>query len=169
MTVESLNALGPDEAEAWFTQLCTAQKWCGKMVESMPYTNKSSLVAQAKMHWNDMQEDDFLEAFQGHPMIGDINTLREKYASTKALASNEQSGTAGADEGTLNALHKANHEYLDKNGFIFIICASGLSAKTMLDALDKRLQNSRPEEIEIAAQEQLKISLLRIDKAMADE
>jgi len=166
ITVTQLNSLDSEQANQWFVQVCTAQGWCNKMVNSMPYADKASIIKTATDHWAEMQETDFLEAFQGHPMIGDINTLREKYANTKALASNEQSGTANASEQTLNKLHEANHEYLNKNGFIFIICASGLSANTMLVALTQRLANTREKEIEIAAQEQLKISLLRIDKAV---
>lgn len=168
ITTAELNALPPEEANTWFMQICTAPRWCKMMVESMPFASMSSIVEQAKAHWSDMQEEDFLEAFQGHPMIGDINTLREKFAATKALASNEQAGTANADESTLNALHEANHKYLDKNGFIFIICASGLSAETMLAALQERLKNNRVEEVGIAANEQLKISLLRIEKAISE-
>ena len=168
ITTAELNALQSEDAKKWFMQICTAPRWCTKMVNSMPFASMSSIVEQAKAHWLDMREEDFLDAFEGHPMIGDINTLREKFAATKALASNEQAGTANADETTLNALHKANQQYLDKHGFIFIICASGLSAETMLAALQQRLQNDRSEELAIAANEQLKISLLRIQKAVSE-
>jgi 2-oxo-4-hydroxy-4-carboxy-5-ureidoimidazoline decarboxylase len=58
-----------------------------------------------------------------------------------------------------------NREYVNKHGFIFIICASGLSAEAMLNELEIRLPNSTNTEIEKAAQEQIKITLLRIKKA----
>lgn len=169
MKISDLNLLNANDAETWFMQICTASKWCQLMTNSRPYTNKESLIKHATTHWQSMTQPDYLEAFQGHPMIGDVNSLREKYAATKVLASNEQAGAAQADEETLSRLHSANHEYLNKNGFIFIICATGLSAQTMLVKLEERLGNSSEQEMQIAAAEQLKISLLRIDKALSAE
>ena len=99
-------------------------------------------------------------------MIGDVNSLRKKYASTKKMASNEQQGAADADETTLHDLAAANHQYLDKHGFIFIICASGLSAKTMLHILNLRLKNDTATEIDLAAAEQIKITFLRLEKGI---
>ncbi|MEM7267378.1 MAG: 2-oxo-4-hydroxy-4-carboxy-5-ureidoimidazoline decarboxylase, partial [Pseudomonadota bacterium] len=66
----------------------------------------------------------------------------------------------------LHQLKEANHAYLDKHGFIFIICATGLSAQTMLEALQARLPNTTQQEITNAAAEQIKITLLRINKAL---
>ena len=100
-------------------------------------------------------------------MIGDINSLRSKYASTRALAAGEQSGTADADEATLYALKEKNEAYLARHGFIFIICATGLSAQTMLEALQARLPNSTQQEMVNAAAEQIKITLLRINKSLS--
>jgi 2-oxo-4-hydroxy-4-carboxy-5-ureidoimidazoline decarboxylase len=107
-----------------------------------------------------------LTAFEAHPMIGDVNSLRKKYATTKNMASNEQQGANGADDKTLHDLALANHDYLNKHGFIFIICASGLSAKTMLHALMLRLPNDTTTEITLAAAEQIKITLLRLEKGL---
>jgi 2-oxo-4-hydroxy-4-carboxy-5-ureidoimidazoline decarboxylase len=123
-------------------------------------------VQEAKGTWAQCQETDWLEAFEAHPMIGDVNSLRKKFANTKHLASKEQAGASNATDEELHALSKLNHEYKAKFGFIFIICATGLSAKVMLDALQNRINNSREHELNIAAQEQLKITLLRLHKAL---
>lgn len=136
------------------------------MAQSRPFVSMDDIEQKATLHWATMQQNDYLEAFQGHPMIGDVNSLRAKYANTKEIASNEQSGTAVASEATLQALQQANHDYLNAHGFIFIICATGLSAQTMLNALQKRMNNTTADEINTAAQEQLKITLLRMHKAI---
>lgn len=99
-------------------------------------------------------------------MIGDVDSLRKKYASTKAMASGEQSGATGADEETLGELARLNHAYREKFGFIFIVFATGKSALEMLDILKGRIGNDRATEIRNAAAEQLKISFLRIDKLL---
>lgn len=165
-TISNINALSSQHAKTWFEQICTASRWVELMVAAMPFANKASLLESAASHWKAMQKNDYLEAFQGHPMIGDLASLKKKYSATMSFASHEQSAATSADEQTLKALSLANHTYLDKNGFIFIICATGLSAQTMLNAIQTRLLNSTEEEIKIAAQEQLKISLLRIEVAL---
>lgn len=164
-SLDALNNASGDAAHAWFMQTCTSEKWCSNMLKLRPFSSVESLNLQANEQWLPMQTLDHMQAFSGHPMIGDITTLREKYANTKALASNEQIGTQGASEATLQKLQKLNGAYLDKHGFIFIICATGLSAKAMLIELEKRFPNNTPTEIKKAAQEQIKITLLRINKA----
>lgn len=165
MTLNTLNLASDKDAFSWFMQTCTSEKWCIKMVKHRPFENINRLKSVANELWGSMENTDFMQAFQGHPMIGDISTLREKYAQTKALASNEQSGTKGADDAILLALQASNKAYLERHGFIFIIFASGLSANTMLSALEKRLPNTTEIEIQNAAKEQIKITLNRIDKA----
>ena len=97
-------------------------------------------------------------------MIGDVNSLREKFKNTKAMASNEQSGAQSASEETLQELHNLNHAYLDKHGFIFIIFATGKSADQMLQALRNRIDNDTATEIANAAAQQLEIAILRINQ-----
>jgi 2-oxo-4-hydroxy-4-carboxy-5-ureidoimidazoline decarboxylase len=57
-----------------------------------------------------------------------------------------------------------NHEYLNKFGFIFIVCATGKSALEMLDLISDRINNSPDIEIKNAANEQAKITKLRLEK-----
>ncbi|MFC3120056.1 2-oxo-4-hydroxy-4-carboxy-5-ureidoimidazoline decarboxylase [Agaribacter flavus] len=168
MTIDELNTLTTVDAINWFMQTCTASRWCQLMVSNRPYNDAKQLKQQAARCWGDMLKNDYLEAFSGHPMIGDINSLRKKFANTKALAANEQSGTQVASDEVLQCLKAQNKAYLDKHGFIFIVCATGLSAQTMLSILEQRLVNSTEAELKTAAAEQLKITLLRIDKAFGE-
>ncbi|MEC8897924.1 MAG: 2-oxo-4-hydroxy-4-carboxy-5-ureidoimidazoline decarboxylase, partial [Pseudomonadota bacterium] len=50
--------------------------------------------------------------------------------------------------------------------FIFIVCATGKSAPEMLELLEQRLCNTRAEELQNAAQEQAKITELRLEKLL---
>ncbi|RDV27540.1 2-oxo-4-hydroxy-4-carboxy-5-ureidoimidazoline decarboxylase [Alteromonas aestuariivivens] len=169
MTLEQLNQLHKAKASEWFAATCAAKKWVDIMVAHRPYSSIEAVRQQALEAWKTMQQEDLLEAFSAHPMIGDMNSLREKYAHTKTMAAGEQSGAAQAGEATLEALRDGNLAYLDKHGFIFIICATGLSAETMLEALNARLPNDTPTEIRNAAEQQIKITLLRIEKNLSQE
>lgn len=134
------------------------------MVAGRPYRDLDHLLGHSRSLWPDLTEADWLQAFSAHPRIGDINSLREKYASTRSLASSEQAGAREAEESVLERLREGNDRYLERYGFIFIVCATGKSASEMLELLEQRLGNSREQEIRNAAQEQIRITELRLEK-----
>ncbi len=80
-------------------------------------------------------------------VIGDAKALHEKFSKPKSWEGDEQSGANTASPDELNALHQLNIEYEIKNGFIFLICATGKSAGQMLEALQTRLQNDKETEV----------------------
>jgi 2-oxo-4-hydroxy-4-carboxy-5-ureidoimidazoline decarboxylase len=166
MNLAEINSLSDSEAQVWFGQACAANKWIEGMVQQRPYPDLETMLSNAKEIWQNCQNADYLEAFEAHPMIGDVNSLREKFASTKGMASHEQSGASSASDKTLNELSRLNHQYLQQFGFIFIICATGLSAETMLNALEDRVGNDQQTELDIAAAEQIKITLIRLTNGL---
>lgn len=166
MTLTELNQLTPAKAVEALMQCCTASTWVDKMVASRPFTDENALRAAADTCWKDLAESDYLEAFDGHPKIGDVNSLRAKYANTKALASGEQSSVNEASEQVLNDLSQGNDDYFNKFGFIFIVCATGKSAAQMLTLLQARLPNDRQTELVNAAEEQRKIFHIRLEKLL---
>jgi 2-oxo-4-hydroxy-4-carboxy-5-ureidoimidazoline decarboxylase len=168
MSIIVLNALQPQAAHLAFMQCCTANTWVSRMVAAMPYNNLAALSAQADLSWKNLTEADYLQAFEGHPKIGDVSSLREKYRSTEKIAAGEQSGVNTATEQALSELKQLNDDYQEKFGFIFIVCATGKTATQMLDILVKRYANNRAEEIINAAEEQRKIFQLRIEKMIAE-
>lgn len=166
MTLDEFNALPKGEAEQHLKDCNAAERWASQLAAARPFKDAAAWKATAEQIWNSLGEQDYLQAFEAHPMIGDVDSLRKKYASTKAMASGEQSGATGADETTLTELAALNKAYLEKFGFIFIVFATGKSAAEMLAILKNRIGNDRATEIRNAAAEQLKISFLRIDKLL---
>jgi OHCU decarboxylase len=110
-----------------------------------------------------------LAAFAAHPRIGDVDSLRTKFAHTKTWASGEQAGVDAASEDTLIRLADGNDAYFDRFGYIFIVCATGKSADQMLALLEARLPNDAVTELPIAAAEQRKITQLRLQKLAGGE
>ncbi|MEM7315323.1 MAG: allantoinase AllB, partial [Planctomycetota bacterium] len=145
-------------------QCCAAESWISRMISGGPFTSEADLMARAESSWQGLEEADYLQAFAAHPRIGDVNTLREKYANTAKIAGGEQSRVDTASESVLTRLATANDEYFEKFGFIFIVCATGKSADEMLAILESRLKNDRTTEINNAAAEQLKITRIRLRK-----
>ena len=138
------------------------------MVKARPFADRRALVRQADLAWEELEEADYLEAFEGHPKIGDVGSLRAKYANTKELAGSEQSLVKEANDDVLEALSQGNEDYEAKFSFIFIVCATGKSAKEMSDLLQDRLPNNKAQELANAAEEQRKIFQLRINKALEE-
>lgn len=166
MSLEKLNALSVEHATLTFMQCCTSSAWVSAMVAARPFKDKKALVKQADLAWQGLDKADYLEAFEGHPQIGNVASLRAKYANTKALASGEQSSVNQASEQVLTDLAQGNADYLAKFGFIFIVCATGKSAAEMLALLVERLPNNSATELANAAEEQRKIFHLRLEKIL---
>ncbi|PCH94348.1 MAG: OHCU decarboxylase [Gammaproteobacteria bacterium] len=167
MTLNDLNMLDKEQATHTFMQCCTSSTWVNSMVQARPFADIRSIVKHADLAWQDLEEADYLEAFEGHPKIGNVNSLRAKYANTKELAGNEQGLVKEAADDVLEVLAQGNNDYEEKFGFIFIVCATGKSAKEMFDLLQARLPNNKKTELINAAEEQRKIFQLRINKALA--
>ncbi|HMP07155.1 MAG TPA: 2-oxo-4-hydroxy-4-carboxy-5-ureidoimidazoline decarboxylase [Lacipirellulaceae bacterium] len=156
-----------DQGRELLTNCCAATAWVDAMLARRPFANDDAVLTSADAAAQTLGETDWLEAFAAHPLIGDIDSLRARYAATRGQATGEQSGVAGADEQTLAELARLNRAYLEKFGFIFIVCATGKSADQMLAILRDRIGNARPDELRHAAQEQLKITRLRLHKLAA--
>jgi OHCU decarboxylase len=159
-----LNALSSEEAYKELYKTCACEEFSKLMVENRPYINKEDLLSNARSIYEGLNKSHWLEAFEGHPKIGDVNSLKEKFQNTKTTASGEQSGVDTASDVILNDLALYNEKYLNKFGYIFIVCATGKTAIEMLNILRKRIENNEDEEIYIAAMEQLEITLLRMEK-----
>jgi 2-oxo-4-hydroxy-4-carboxy-5-ureidoimidazoline decarboxylase len=124
------------------------------------------VYAAADAIWLKLDRADWLEAFTHHPKIGDMDSLRAKFATTKEWAAGEQSGVNAANEEVLRGLADGNREYEQRFGHIFIVCATGKSAQEMLTLLRARLHNEADKELRIAAGEQAKITRIRLEKLL---
>ena len=165
--LDEFNALNRQQAIDKLMQCNTSERWCEKMEQARPFSDITHLYQMADDIWKESSEVDLLQAFDGHPEIGDVSTLREKYKNTAASAGHEQSAVKTANNKTLAALAKGNQDYKKKFGFIFIVCASGKSADEMLALLLQRLPNNRQHELINAAKEQGKITQLRLQNLVA--
>ncbi|MCF6280090.1 MAG: 2-oxo-4-hydroxy-4-carboxy-5-ureidoimidazoline decarboxylase [Flavobacteriaceae bacterium] len=165
MTFTEFNSLSKDDAFSALQKCCVSKMWISKMIESKPFSSEDELLQKAASIWyDDCFTDDFKEAFTGHPKIGNVESLQEKFAVTKDWANNEQSKMADANLETIKALAKANEEYLTKFGYIFIVSASGKSAEEMLAIITARLLHKKEDEIFVAMNEQHKITVIRLVK-----
>lgn len=166
MCVEWINTSPVQELEKFFRRCCTCETWIKRMVAGRPYNSRDSVLKAAAVNWQGLDESDYLEAFEGHPMIGDIQSLAMKYADTRTFAHDEQSRVTTANQEILQALATGNGEYQARFGFVFLVCATDKSAGEILAILQARLRNTRDMEIQHAGQEQCKITRIRLERLL---
>lgn len=168
LTLSQFNDLTQEDATAQLLTCCTSSSWAQTLASARPFADIDAMLAASDDAWNTAQtsEANLMEAFDGHPQIGNVDSLKEKYRNTQDSAAHEQSGAAEAEDQVLEDLAQGNQDYLDKFGFIFIVFATGKSAQQMLDLLLARLPNDRATELANAAAEQNKITRLRIQKLL---
>lgn len=159
-----LNRMEESERGSTLRRCNASEAWVDGMRAAAPFASDKHVVQTAQQVWNRLTEADWHEALAAHPRIGDVSSLRAKYSETKGLASGEQSGVAQASEETLAQLAAQNQAYERRFGHLFIVCATGKSADEMLDVLNARINNTPEQELRNAADEQLKITILRLQK-----
>jgi 2-oxo-4-hydroxy-4-carboxy-5-ureidoimidazoline decarboxylase len=160
--LHTINGASPEAAREILMRACGSTRWVERMMQRRPFGNDARLLFAARNEWFGLTEADWLEAFAHHPRIGDRASLDRRFPATHDLSAKEQAGMGGANAEAIAALAEGNERYFARFGFIFIVCATGKSAEEMLALLRARLPNERSAELRIAAEEQARITALRL-------
>lgn len=164
--IERLNALADGEACAELLKCCGSRRWAQRVAAERPFQDAQALFEAADRVWWSLEAEDWLEAFRSHPKIGERKAAAGAVEQSRRWSEDEQSATRSAARSTLDALAEANEAYADRFGYIFIICATGKSTEEMLAALHERLSHDDATELRIAAEEQRRITHLRLRKLL---
>jgi OHCU decarboxylase len=106
--------------------------------------------------WAELTPNDWSEAFAAHPRLG------EKGGHAPETSEKEQSRLMGARDETMAALAEENRRYEARFGRVFLMSAAGHTAADVLAALRQRIGNDAVAEVKVAAEEQRKITRLRL-------
>jgi len=164
--LDYINKLPPTDAEAEFLKCCGASRWAHEMAVARPFASADKVFAEADRVCARLTHEDWLEAFRAHPKIGEHKAATAQTKEAQEWSAKEQSGLERALTDTKTALARGNVEYERRFGYIFIVCATGKTAEEMLDILNRRLTNDEGTEIKMAAEEQRKITRLRLGKLL---
>jgi OHCU decarboxylase len=175
MRLEDLNRLDADAAARELLRCCGSSRWAARLAGLRPFASAEAMTDAADTVFDRLDRVDWLEAFAAHPKIGAGGAGRADGAGGAGGAAQvgwsgqEQAGVADAAEATRLRLGQANRDYEARFGYIFIVCATGKTGGEMLDALERRLGNDAERECRIAADEQKKITRLRLVKLLDEE
>jgi OHCU decarboxylase len=161
MTVTDLDAMPKSAAMEMLRECCGSSRWVSAMEARRPFESREAVRTTADEVWTSLDGDDWREAFAHHPRIG------EQTGSSQAVQ--EQSGMSGSTDDVRQALAKVNRDYEQRFGYIYIVCATGKSAEEMLRIAESRLRNDPDTELRVAAEEQRKITQLRLQKLLEEQ
>ena len=165
--VQHFNRLSPSQARKALADCCGSQKWVEQMLQRMPYPDVAYVLDTADKTWAALGPADCLEAFRHHPAIGAKRAEKTQSAAARRWSRGEQSVAQTAAPRTLAALARANEKYQAKFGHVFLICATGKTSDEILAGLERRITNDPEVELRIAAEEQRKITRIRLEKLLA--
>ncbi|HEY4740260.1 MAG TPA: allantoicase [Candidatus Acidoferrales bacterium] len=165
--IANLNNLSNKEAAAVLLDCCGSREWVRRMLARRPFGSTQEIYDAAAQIWNELAPNDWLEAFRHHPRIGEKKAARRQSREAKAWSANEQSGIESASDIAKAALVESNRAYEEKFGQIFIVCASEKTTDEILILMRQRSTNDRDTELKIAADEQQKITQLRLERLLA--
>ena len=166
--LERLNGLGAEAAREELLRCCASRRWAEAMETRRPFPDTAALYRAAEEVASNLGAEDWLEAFAGHPRIGDRARLRERFGRAGEWSSREQAGLDSASEEVLDAIERGNRSYEERFGHVFLVCASGKGAPEVLALLRERLRNPPDVEQTIAAREQRAITRLRLEKLLQE-
>ncbi len=154
--LERFNELPAEVAEDALYACFANRGWASALAAGRPYGTSDALLHAAETAWADISDVEWLAAFEAHPRIG------QRGGHAPAVSDREQSKITSADAETLAALAVENREYERRFGHVFLIAASGRTADEVLTALRHRMSNDPATELRVAAEEQRRITRLRL-------
>jgi 2-oxo-4-hydroxy-4-carboxy-5-ureidoimidazoline decarboxylase len=142
-------------------QVCASRAWADRLLAARPFPDAAALLTANDVAMAGLTADDLAEAMSAHPPIG-----RPKPGDP--ASAREQRGMTAASEALRAEMLELNLAYQERFGHVFLICATGLTAEELRDALRARLGNAPDAEREIVRTELGKINRIRLTRLASE-
>jgi 2-oxo-4-hydroxy-4-carboxy-5-ureidoimidazoline decarboxylase len=161
--IARINALSITDFVRIFGPTFEHSPWIAAMASAKrPFSSFDQFHARLCEAVKDAGEEKRLALIRAHPdLVG-----KAALAGELTSASNSEQASSGLNRLTTDeiaAFQKFNHDYREKFGFPFVICARLNKKEAILNGFRARLNNSREMEIQTALEEIFKIARLRLD------
>ncbi|MHB1432121.1 MAG: 2-oxo-4-hydroxy-4-carboxy-5-ureidoimidazoline decarboxylase [Streptosporangiaceae bacterium] len=153
------NDLTDSAARRVLLACCNSAAWADVVASGRPYRSAEDLLAASEQAVAALSQADLAEALAGHPRIGD------RALAGASATEQERVTAAGAD--LRDRLADGNAEYERRFGHIYLACATGRDAASLLAFLRQRLANDPDTEWRVVAGELAKINQIRL-RALLD-
>ncbi len=146
---------------------CGSHAWASALAAQRPLSTLQELLAASDAAWWSLPEEDWREAFDSHPRIGERHAQGVVTEKSLGWSGSEQSGAITGND-IAAKLADGNRAYEEKFGRTFIIRATGKSAADILLILEHRMGNTAEAELQEAAEQQREITHIRLQKWLAE-
>lgn len=160
MELTEFNALAADAAADVIRPALDIPRWIDGVVSQRPFASVAEAVDAGRAAAHPFTDDEVERALSHHPMIGE----KARGNSTEAdLSRGEQASLGSADDSVRDELQRANLQYQETFGHVFLIRAAGRSLPEILSEARRRMTNSPEEERGEVAEQLRQIALLRLE------
>jgi 2-oxo-4-hydroxy-4-carboxy-5-ureidoimidazoline decarboxylase len=130
-----------------------------------PFADRAALDRAMEEAFDRLTPEALGEAVRRHPRLGE-SAPRGQVGDREQGWSKGEQATLAATSTDAGKLAERNAAYEKAFGWVFLLCATGLTEAQVLAALESRMTNVPDQELAIAAEELRKIATLRIDKLL---
>lgn len=159
MTLDEFNTLPFEDARSVMIEVCGCEAWAVEMAAKRPYMSLETLEKTADEQWWRLGEYGWLEAFRSVPVSG----APDQRAAALSNASPD------SDPRIVNEISELRRQYYVTFGFTFVFCAQKKTPENVLAAIQTRLENLPEQEMTLAAEEQAKITQIRLGSLFGHE
>jgi 2-oxo-4-hydroxy-4-carboxy-5-ureidoimidazoline decarboxylase len=132
--------------------------------DDRPFASTADLHAKMVTVVNSMTGEEKLALIQAHPDLGSKAKMAEASVSEQAGAGLDRLSVAEFDR-----LQFLNRSYREKFGFPFIVAVKNHTKTSILEAFERRLNNSPATEMQQALTEIYEIARFRLESAIGEE
>ena len=169
ITVEEVNRLSREGFVELFGPLYEHSPWVAEAAYgARPFTSLDGLHSAMARAVEAAPEGRRMALILAHPDLAG----RAAMAGELTPESKREQASAGLDAlspGEYREFHRLNDSYKEKFGFPLIFAVREHTKETILAGAERRLEHSRPEEIETALAEISKIARLRLEDLVEQE
>jgi allantoicase len=162
-----LNTLPPGALEERLGRCCAAPAWVRAVAAGRPYADRAALTAASEAALAALGEGDVREALARHPRLGESAAAVPAGSQESGWSRREQAGVATAADEVRSRIAALNAAYEKRFGWIFLLCATGLSGEQVVAEIERRMANDPAAEATAAGVELAKIARLRLERLLA--
>ncbi|RKQ33713.1 2-oxo-4-hydroxy-4-carboxy-5-ureidoimidazoline decarboxylase [Kocuria tytonis] len=160
MDLTEFNTLDPGTAVSVLRPALDVPRWIDDVVAHRPYASVPAALETARAAAHPFTDEEVQRALSHHPMIGQ----RAQGDSAEASLSRGEQAALGAGDDVVRAeLARANLDYQEKFGHVFLIRAAGRSLPEILSEARRRTSNPPEDERREVAEQLREIAVLRLE------
>jgi len=163
--VALINRLDDTQFAEKFARLSASKTWNAEMKRRRPFASATALLdAAADLWWNRCTREDWIESFNGRPVIGDQESfIKDRWCLL------EDEHMIKASKQQADELERCNAPYLDKFGYVWILLCEGLTPEQQFHNYMRRIENDRQTELMENSVEDFKVTMRRLRLCLLNE